>query len=746
MAKSPAWTRKEGKNPEGGLNAKGRASAKAEGMNLKPPQPEGGPRKKSFCARMKGLKSKMASSETANDPNSRVNKSLRKWKCADGGEVTVENALRLTRKGDKIPLRPYEPRWNESTGKFDSPQNKGIGFAGPLKQRGADHVVSEYSRDEDFQYPTIHSGMSAADRAAVMEAERLSEPKYQGDDIISERLNRAQKPFDIPQDVDRRAYEAAKERIQAGRSPFFEQGRDPYPAWSPEQHWEEPAVMPNRPDPLMYADGGEVTVDNALRMAQGRPDEGGQERFLREQLAGSAPQYEPSQDFPARAERAVQAADRYAGVLNDLAARGAGLPKEFQSPQGRSAREIVESALPQDPNAIVKQAMRQAGEGNRLAAAETMLGGIPETGAIRAYHGSPHRFDRFDLSKIGTGEGAQAYGHGLYFAENEDVAREYRGSPELKYQRLSGHMSPVEEAVYDKSVSGADSHDVFNRLKKLGYTDEQLFDAIDKIYPEKGHLYEVEIAAEPHQLLDWDKPLSEQPKIVREAIQSLAKMAPEPKTGPARRNRLAILGNDSSVPGDVLYNNIGGYKFPSETSGALLQLGVPGIQYLDAGSRGAGEGSRNFVIFNPSIIDIKRRYAEGGDVTVDNALRMARNMGGGTLYNQLNYALNSPTPANPPQDPGPQQPYYQSLAQTRDIVQQYGAPAPGAPTSSAVRQPMPYAKGGKAIWNKPRPKSLGKSEPLSPSQKASAKVIAKAAGRPYPNMVDNLRVARMAKK
>jgi hypothetical protein len=81
MAKSPAWTRKEGKNPEGGLNAKGRASAKAQGMNLKPPQPEGGARKKSFCARMEGHKRKNTSAKTANDPNSRINKSLRKWKC-----------------------------------------------------------------------------------------------------------------------------------------------------------------------------------------------------------------------------------------------------------------------------------------------------------------------------------------------------------------------------------------------------------------------------------------------------------------------------------------------------------------------------------------------------------------------------------------------------------------------------------------------------------------------------------------
>ncbi len=83
-----AWTRKEGQSPSGGLNAKGRASLKAQGHDIKPPQPEGGPRKDSFCARMKGMRSKLTSSETANDPDSRINKSLRAWNChADGGEV-----------------------------------------------------------------------------------------------------------------------------------------------------------------------------------------------------------------------------------------------------------------------------------------------------------------------------------------------------------------------------------------------------------------------------------------------------------------------------------------------------------------------------------------------------------------------------------------------------------------------------------------------------------------------------------
>ena len=86
MAKTPAWTRKEGKDPKGGLNAKGRASAKAQGMNLKPPAPnpktkEDKGRRASFCARMSGMKKKLTSEKTRNDPNSRINKSLRAWNC-----------------------------------------------------------------------------------------------------------------------------------------------------------------------------------------------------------------------------------------------------------------------------------------------------------------------------------------------------------------------------------------------------------------------------------------------------------------------------------------------------------------------------------------------------------------------------------------------------------------------------------------------------------------------------------------
>jgi len=74
--------RKEHKNPEGGLSEKGRnAYNKATGGNLKRPQPEGGSRRDSFCARMRGMKKKLTSEKTAKDPDSRINKSLRKWNC-----------------------------------------------------------------------------------------------------------------------------------------------------------------------------------------------------------------------------------------------------------------------------------------------------------------------------------------------------------------------------------------------------------------------------------------------------------------------------------------------------------------------------------------------------------------------------------------------------------------------------------------------------------------------------------------
>jgi hypothetical protein len=89
MAKTPAWQRKEGKSKSGGLNRKGIASYRranpgsklSMAVTEKNPTGKRAARRKSFCARMKGMKRKLTSAKTARDPNSRINKALRKWNC-----------------------------------------------------------------------------------------------------------------------------------------------------------------------------------------------------------------------------------------------------------------------------------------------------------------------------------------------------------------------------------------------------------------------------------------------------------------------------------------------------------------------------------------------------------------------------------------------------------------------------------------------------------------------------------------
>ena len=102
------------------------------------------------------------------------------------------------------------------------------------------------------------------------------------------------------------------------------------------------------------------------------------------------------------------------GGLADLAT----FPGRYASGQTGYTPGQMASEQPQATNWAAEMATNAVGMGTPFAQAGA-LGSAGGKG-IKAYHGSPHDFDRFDLSKIGTGEGAQAYGHGLYFAENVD--------------------------------------------------------------------------------------------------------------------------------------------------------------------------------------------------------------------------------------------------------------------------------------------------------------------------------------
>lgn len=198
-----------------------------------------------------------------------------------------------------------------------------------------------------------------------------------------------------------------------------------------------------------------------------------------------------------------------------------------------------------------------------VRAGEAVLG----AGPIRAYHGSPHDFDAFSLDKIGTGEGAQAYGHGLYFAENEGVAKSYRDALAARNQRPA----------------------VINDGGPFG--DVPILEQ-DPTRP--GRMYEVNINADPEHFLDWDRAANEQHPVVQKALNDLG-AAPVP---------------GGTRTGADVYEWYGDNK--AKVSAALREAGIPGIKYLDQGSRAAGDGSRNYVVFNDKLIDIVRKYAAAG--------------------------------------------------------------------------------------------------------------------------------------
>lgn len=230
-----------------------------------------------------------------------------------------------------------------------------------------------------------------------------------------------------------------------------------------------------------------------------------------------------------------------------------------------------------DPGPTLEAAMLPMGTGAiagvPVRAGEAVLG----AGPIRAYHGSPYDFDRFDLGKIGTGERAQAYGHGLYFSENEQVAKAYRDA-----------LTPVGQP---------------------------------------GRVYETNIHANPEHFLDWEKPFGQQSASVQSVIPEIFE-----KKLPGW-NRLQHADDlDLFNSGRELYRTIAGPQWKrtdgfAPSTQALNAAGIPGIKYLDQGSRGAGQGSSNYVVFNDKIIDIMRKYGMGSIAALPPATLAALSQG-----------------------------------------------------------------------------------------------------------------------
>lgn len=251
----------------------------------------------------------------------------------------------------------------------------------------------------------------------------------------------------------------------------------------------------------------------------------------------------------------------------------------------------------------------------------TAIGAVPGVGdavanagrkGIRAFHGSPHSFDRFSMDKIGTGEGAQAYGHGLYFAESEDVAQSYRQAlqqvdtapfDEIGVPPGQWNAARMFAQNMDPTAPDAAARD-FAQWTGRDVTPE-LVEAFRRA-KRPGHTYEVSINADPDAFLDWDMPLVGQPPAVQQALRSIAPNAPGMASGPRLLSEIA--------PSNATPFTSAADRQQAAASAALREAGIPGIKYLDQGSRGAGEGSRNYVVFDDRLVEIVRKYGLAGAV------------------------------------------------------------------------------------------------------------------------------------
>jgi hypothetical protein len=248
-------------------------------------------------------------------------------------------------------------------------------------------------------------------------------------------------------------------------------------------------------------------------------------------------------------------------------------------------------------------------------------GEVDEDG-ITAYHGSPHSFDSFDISKLGTGEGAQAYGHGLYFAGNEAVAKGYRDSLNPVYRNVLGYAGP-DKSKNAASMLAADipEHEVISALSDLGDVDpKSSLETGRKILSNakaSGHMYKVKLNVKPEELLDWDKPLSQQhPNIQRIAREADISKAIGPTRGVLQAWRE---GRDVGVEatGRDLHQAISGYGEHGKQAADYLQSqGLKGIRYLDAGSRDLSDGdpTHNYVMFHHDPVQIVDKYEYGGAI------------------------------------------------------------------------------------------------------------------------------------
>ena len=358
-----------------------------------------------------------------------------------------------------------------------------------------------------------------------------------------------------------------------------------------------------------------------------------------------------------------------AGATGLTAQQGTVLDPDYQSyMQGYEQGEPVgyaSMALPFAAPAAVVTAKALAPKAGMMAENYMVKQGMIQP--LTAYHGTPHTIQgQFDINKVGTGEGAQAYGHGMYFAENPAVAKQYATpNDEIVAKAIVNNI----RKIYDQRVeTGGTSKEAINEARnQMQYmaenaptpTVKQLYydgvNNVERIVTNPlGNVYKVDIPdADIPNMLNWELPINQQSAKVQEIAKQLDPnlLADTPHLivrGQARHwtevvDSLEDLQNPkvikllkkiygeasevmpygdylaSKMTGEQLYRNLSNPTQWSKeaapyamkagmedaaVSAKLNELGVKGIRYKDAMSRGADDGTSNFVVFDPSNVKI----------------------------------------------------------------------------------------------------------------------------------------------
>lgn len=349
---------------------------------------------------------------------------------------------------------------------------------------------------------------------------------------------------------------------------------------------------------------------------------------------------------------------------------GEAISKAGQSAEARMAERgpITDRVMSgADPMEVIDPALAAAGKLVKPTK-ENPVTAVPPTETepgIIAFHGSGADFDQFSLEKIGTGEGAQAYGYGLYFTDSEDIAKFYKdavANQENLYLQLDG--KPI-DSVYtqdnidahsdflEKNFEPDEYDDVLTVLDNLGQglnniddadamaesslnlNQYSIYEKIREFLKEpkliEGKMYKVGLEPNPDDMLNYQTTFADQPKKVQDALKAIGyeveknlvgQKKPKSQIDLAMRRPMPMILD--SLKGRIIEDIKSGKQEPGRAdkilSEKLLEQGVPGIKYRAAGSRGASvdaaDAEMNYVIFDDKAIKILEKYGIVGPVAI----------------------------------------------------------------------------------------------------------------------------------